>query len=900
MGRIDRLMRRGVVGVVAYPRTALAVVGVMLLLSIAAAVFRLEISADQNKLFDPRVPFFRDYLQFVENFPENEAVFVVVRPGEGVGEPAVGRWAGVSDAIAGRLRAETKFVRSVDARVHPEEIGSQGLLFDDPKLVRKSVEDVRRFLPLVKVFAERNDALTPVLGATPIERLMTTLRVGAVAGDDSAGPFVGELARSWVAAVEGDGALKSGAGLPDLASLDAADPSRLGYYYVGDRVDVGRNLLLVKVFPRTDYASLTAISEAVEGIEAAVRDAAGAFPEFRVGLTGRPALDAAEMRTTDRDTKRAEVVALTAVFIGLAVVLRSVWLALAGEIALGVGIGWTFGWATVAVGELNLLSLVFLLALIGIGMDYLVQILVRYRTEVVRRSGPRTTFVAVFRAVSAPINTACLGAAGAFLVSTLTDFKGAAELGIIAGGGLLLCLLSGYVVLPALLTLFPVKGAYVGSRAGVAGAQVAGAKVAGARVSGARLAVLPLIWAAVCLAGLPLATRVGFNPNLLELQAPQNESVQLVRHLQTWSAVVVSKDVEVLRRVRAALEESPLVGSTESVLGAYDNLAFLRGESGTLAKVRWDDAVGVEAGRLEDIAAGARALAGGTGGGGGARELLTFAGLLEEANGAEAERIAARLSAWQVGFAGQLRASLEVFSAPALDLDRVPRELRSHLVGLDGGLALYIYPKLDLWEQKNLDAFAADVEARVATVAGAPKPTGIAINLHHSTASIRDSFYRATAYALGLIVVLVFLDFRRVGLTLMAVSVLGFGLPMLAIAMGLLGADWNFANTFALPILIGAGHEYGVFLVHRYLDARRNPRRPWTSWDASDRALLLCAYVTCTSFGFFWLLATHRGLQSLGLVMAVGTASIYLSSVFVLRPLLQWLLLRERRRGGAI
>ena len=90
-------------------------------------------------------------------------------------------------------------------------------------------------------------------------------------------------------------------------------------------------------------------------------------------------------------------------------------------------------------------------------MDYLVQILSRYRAEAGRRRDPRTIWVAVFRQVGPPINTACLGAAGAFFVSLFTDFQGAADLGLIAGGGLILCLLAGYTFLPALLTLWPVR-----------------------------------------------------------------------------------------------------------------------------------------------------------------------------------------------------------------------------------------------------------------------------------------------------------------------------------------------------------------------------------------------------------------------------------------------------------
>jgi len=149
------------------------------------------------------------------------------------------------------------------------------------------------------------------------------------------------------------------------------------------------------------------------------------------------------------------------------------------------------------------------------------------------------------------------------------------------------------------------------------------------------------------------------------------------------------------------------------------------------------------------------------------------------------------------------------FSPTPLDMSAVPPELGGHLLSKDGYYALYIYPTRDLWQENHLASFMTSVEAAVKTVPKAPPVTGIASDIYHTTDAIHAAFYRATVYALSLIFILVLLDFRKLGPTLAAVSVLGLGLPMLLTAMGYFNITWNFANFFGLPILIGAGHEYG-------------------------------------------------------------------------------------------
>lgn len=892
MKTLHRILLLLVLWVVRFPRLALVVAGVVLALSATWAGLNLQISSDQNKLFDPNVKFFKDYLHFTEQFPENEATYALIEPADPARMPPVLRWTALADAITDKLKTLPE-VKSVDSHIPTKQLGPQGLLFDTPESVKKNLEGMKQFVQLIQLWAEKPHGLIGFLGSTPLERFLAAINTQKPDADMA--QFMALLASSWNQALaKTDAALMPGSTLPDLAVLDAGDPSRLGYYYVPDASDPSRHIMLVRIYDRTEHDSLTSTSETLDAIRRAVDQVAQGYPEFSVNLTGRPALEADEMRTTDRDSHKAEVVALSCVFVGLVVMLRSIWLALVGEIVLGVGIGWTFGWATLSVGELNLLSVVFLLALIGIGMDYLVQILMRYRQEALIHKRPERIWVTVFNQVAMPINTACAGAAGAFLVSALTHFRGAAQLGIIAGGGLVLCLAAGYVVLPAVLTLFPMKRPRGTHRA----------KLGPPARASWRTIVFPLAWFSMLGLGIPFMLKAHFDPGLLNMQSQTLPSVRLVRKLQTWSAVVLSKDLQTLRRVRSAMEHCPSVGNTESILDAYDNRDWLRAHQQELPMIAWAEPAAVEPGKLSAIANKSRKLsksfADAIAGSQtpidyawAALQLAHTADVLAKADDQAAPALAQRLSEWQRGFVQELRSSVAPFRSPEVNVNALPPELKDHFVGKDGSYALYVYPKNDLWDQAQLKRFVHEVEAAADPVSGDFLLTGIALDVYHSTASINKAFYHATAYALGLILFLVLIDLRSLTQTALAVSVLALGLPMLLVVMGLMNVDWNFANFFGLPILIGAGHEYGVFLVHRYKEAKQDPRRVWRRWDAADRGLLLCAFVTCTSFGFFWLLANHQGLRSLGLVMTIGTACIYLSAVMVLRPLLIWRLRRS-------
>ncbi len=901
-------------------------------LSILLASRYLVISTNQNKLFSSHVPFFHRYLTFIHEFPENEAAYVVLQARHPAHPPAARRWIDAARAITRRLAKLSAAVISVDSHVSRRELGDQALLFASWKQVRRAAAYQQRFAPLAKIWGTRPALAGALLGPTRIERFLRGVALRKP--DAPTAAFVRTLCQSWNAAISSEPRhWFMGREIPNLHSLAspaAPTPASRGYYYFTPRNHPHDHLLLIKVYPRFHFDSLAAVSAPLEKIRKVVAAAAAPFhAQFRVGLTGRPVLAADEMRITTHDTDWAEALAMLVVLAGLILMLRSVRLALAAGLTLAIAIAWTFGYATLVVGQLNLLSTVFVIALIGIGMDYLIQILVRYRREVRCYERDSAVWARVFRYVSPPILTACAGAAGAFLVARFTHFRGDAELGIIAGGGLLLCLLAGYTVLPALLVSFPPRLKMVD----------AGRRYSDDRPpprAGWRNFIGLIVWIGLLLALLPLMLRIRFNPNLLDLQARGLQSVRLVRKIPTWEAVVLSHSPAYLasierwlrtashakgRRVspptmnqdkgglkgRPPRDASP-IRSVRSLLNAQAKQRFLADHAGSLARVRWRSPAPVTKRDLAGIAGATAALARifskveirrptapNQPFASAARQLWRFTAMIRHADPVQRQQIAFRLTLWQRRFMKQLQKMARMMVPPPLNISRLPSSIRNHFLSRNGVYALYITPRYNLWRQANLRAFVQCLEgtgARPGLVPAGADLTGIAVQLYHSTQAIRYAFIKTTIMALVLVVLLVFLDLRRLGQTLLTISVLALGLPMLVGVMGLLHMQWNFANFFAMPILIGAGHEYGVFMVHRYREARHNPRRVWRFWDVSERALLLCAFVTCSSFGFLSL-ARDRGIASLGLVMAIGIGCIYLSAAFVVRPLLTWRLARK-------
>jgi lauroyl/myristoyl acyltransferase len=129
-----------------------------------------------------------------------------------------------------------------------------------------------------------------------------------------------------------------------------------------------------------------------------------------------------------------------------------------------------------------------------------------------------------------------------------------------------------------------------------------------------------------------------------------------------------------------------------------------------------------------------------------------------------------------------------------------------------------------------------------------------------------------------LILLSLWLAFRRLTEVLLGLAVLLLsGLCLLA-TMALCGWSWNLLNLMALPLVLGTGVDYGLFM---QLALRRHGGDVRLVRRSVGRALMLCGGTAIAGFGSLaW--SGNAGMASLGKVCAVGIGSNMLISVFLL------------------
>lgn len=852
------------------------IVVLALLLAVLGAVTAardLELDADTNNLIAADRPFMAPFQAWMEEFGDLEFIYAVVDPGDASREEtdlAV-------DQLATRLRELTVLPEVQGWITVPEQwrLGTWAMRTDE-------LEGLVQAGDATGVLA--SDVPAATILAEGVRRLGRVADVRALQLDDSArreNAAAGILLLETIAATTLDD-------VPELATstgFDLAMPMERVYL-----VNPGGRLRFVEIMPQKDFGTLAAIEGPLRAIRQVLGEMERAHPSIEFGLTGKPVLQADELATSDADMTRCAAGALAIITVLFVWLFRGVTRPLLVVIAFACAFGWTYGAATVLVGRLNLLSIVFMLVLVGVGLDYGVHIVGRWIEA--RRGGLEST-----EAVDDVLRTAGVGnlfgavtSAGVFLLALLTDFGGLRELGLIAGVGLLFCMVAMCVVLPSLL--------YLTDRNARPSDDPVRSQIDRAPSADHPRGSIWIIVAGVLatgLLGLAVYEEARFQDNLLELQATGLESVAWEHRVfedsssASWFAASIANSIPQVEEITERARTEPAIEGVRSILDLIapptPDRTALRADfarrarptepSGLRAPARIDanqlrrasdrvftlarnarriDATGVD--RLDALGTRLRDLA------------EAFRTANADRGGIAALRVAIERVRARVGAAvRELQAGAETSLR-----DVLPDALRRRLMAPSGRFLVSLIPAGDVWNPEGMATFVSAVR-RVD-----PDVTGVPITQYESLRDMRRSFTTMGVLSLLLVALLVWLDFRSVRTTLAAMIALLVGLVWTVGVAAMMGISFNVANFFAIPILLGLGVDSGIHLLHRLKETNG------ASISGTGRAVAITAVTTGIGFGSL-IFAEHRGLQSLGALMAIGSMSCLASTLLLLPSL---------------
>lgn len=952
-----RLLGWTVATVSARPRLMLWLVLLIACAGVGITVTQLQVRTSRSDLTDQGSRFAKNWQQYADTFGANSDLLVVVE----TPAPNAKLIRAVIDDLGARLQREPEHFENVLARVNLAAMQRKALQFLTPQEIERTASRLQTYDRVVKQ-QNWNLVRTETLANTLRKQIEKGQEDGVVSETTwkSLERFSSSLSSYFRNALETGKVERTAfkSPLPDLMSVAGDQKLTDGEtgYILNEEGNVGVVQVCLSMKDSATADNSNSVSRLKELLTEVQKNNKPDNGELKLSLTGIPALEHDEMRSTTIDMKNAGLVAFIVVGALLLLVFRGVRHPMLALLTLIVSVCWTFGAATLVIGHVNIVSVCFAIFLIGLSIDFSVSFTNRYlslRQELLElpdalREAAETTGTGIL--------TSAITTALAFSTALLTGFPGLAELGVISAIGVLLCAAATFLFLPALIALSDAQVDVEKLPQPFSPAILRRVLVAWPSVSIGLTCVLLAFfaWKAFSYSEGSVACKVSYNPNLLRLQDPNAESVLAERRLEASGTETVLHAVAIASSWEEAIGLREKFLSLPSVARVSDAASKLPDQPNPQTAARLqaiqqqaasvspslpqlssesNKAVGSEVDRLFMLVRNSKHPVAQQA----ARQLDQFLDDLSSTPGGKATAI---LSAYNNMVARWLLLEYsDIAKADRFDpvkLNDLPRELKSRYVRVDANQrqqwALRIYPKNDVWDGAALQSFISDLR----TVD--PHVTGPPVQILESAGRMHTTYANIGLYALAVISLVLLFNYLRPGQKLMTIlppvgvaAFIGYTLfqrngtvdPSLLVliclglvtfiaavldyknlrdtaltlvpamagglmtlgVLALLKLELNPMNLIALPLVFAIGIDNGIYLVS---DCRKQISAGKDGYEPSVDTLSSVLVTSLTSIAGFGslMIASHNGMFSIGLLLAIGVASSLLVSLALMPPVL--------------
>jgi len=897
---IGRLLRRLVGLAAARPVWTLVLSCLLAAASVVYALTALTLKTSQRDLLPPRQPSIQRYAEYTREFGDLDDIAVVVE----ASSPTEAKE--YAARLASELRARQVPLKRIAYRIDPKQFEGRALLYLPAERLAEIREKIFDSQELMEAFAGH-----PTLD-TLVEGISIQVANGFASSflDLGLSGSRGAVDLHFIQDLVGQIAGRLDRPTPYRSPFEAlfsmgGDDGSAGYFLSEDQ-----RLLFILVEPISREGSFTDDREAIEGLRSTIAALEASYPGVQVGVTGKPVLSNDEMTAAFRDSERATALAFVLTLVLLLVAFMRVAKPMLMLAVLAVSLCWSIGAATLVVGHLSLFSVMFIPIVVGVGIDYGIYFLFRYEEELFLGRTLREA-LEVAAARSGPgMLLAAVAAAGTFYVLALTDFRGLQELGFIAGTALLCAWVAMMTAFPAILVLIDRRQAPAEAPTIPPGMRLEAIHVPFVDHITRRPRTVLAVAGAVTVLSLWGIRHVHFDYNLLNLQAPGTESVTWERRILASAgrsgvaALARADSLEELRRKRDAFSRLPSVSEVDSALllipgDQPHKLKIIRDFAELVGPIRIGRPTPVDTGRLIGAleSLGRRlGIAASEAPKGDTKTTLTtttveITRLIRKLRQMEPETSEPLLDNLQRqvyrDFLQKFQRLQGNLHPTPIGIDDVPPELRRKFISDRGHFLLQIHPAVDIWERDGARRFVAELRAVDAGVTGTP------IITYEVIALMERAYTQGTLYAIVLVSGFAFAMLRRLRETGLALLPLALGLVWTGGLMALFRLDFTMGNIFGLPLILGVAVEYGLNVVIRYGEGWHDASAPLIG-----RSTILGVFVNGLSnivgFGSL-MLADHRGIFGLGLLITLGTAASLLAALVVLPVVLQLIRPRQSR-----
>lgn len=748
-----------------HPIVTLLLIAVSVGICLVYSSLYLKFKADRSDLIDPKMGFHQRWLRYANSF-ENTADIVVAVEAD---DPETIKLA--LDELGTKLAAQSDLFGSIFYKIEPGSLSEKGLQYLPPQLLIDGLERLGAYKPILK---GRWDLIS-------LSSLLTRLRLQlastqpAEAGElwQHADRLIESLCRF---AEDHDNFSNP---WPDILQVDRKqfDQASQTVYVMNDSGTMGFLMTAPKDQKKEGFEGPT---QAIDSLRLLISQTQSKIPGTRILLTGIPVLENDEMRRSQIDSTRASMVAFVGVALIFFVGMRGFLHPAMGMIMLAVGMAWSFGLTTLMIGHLNILSVSFASIVIGLGNDFAIHILSRYLDLRHHGRDLRSALVETSKTLGPGIVTGSVTTALAFYCASFTNFLGVAELGLIAGTGILLCTLATFTCLPAMVAVadrnsreralpIPFQGKWLRHATN----RYPGTVLIMSLVLISSVAWKSFDWSGPIELGKWPKPLLQYDHNLLHMQAEGLESVEAQNKIFDSSshsllyAISLADSPEEARRRKEQFEALPSVHHVEELASRLptvprvENQLMVQGFHALLSRLpqQLPDPTMTMPGQvgngLDDFykflqsrpEPGAQRIA------------VVLDQFLDKLTGATVRDQMSLLGEFEYRLRYSLLAQFQALSAAAnpepVTTADLPSELRSRFISRDRQWLLQVFPKSPIWDMEPLKEFVDDLRSVD------PEVTGTPLQNFEAAHQIKQSYEICAVYSLIVILAVLLIDFLR-------------------------------------------------------------------------------------------------------------------------------------------